>query len=279
MIESAIVGAEKSVRIIGIKELPKTLPELSTIYAKKIIEVMETNYTPNKQEELANAYFDLATRLMAMQVDTSGGFDPKADFSSLDEVIVFPGCGPGVEVCTACKGVGGLIKFERAPKDVECLKCRHHKVYPEKGKVLNIEITGDNIYVDGVKEEEPMKSKYYKLIGTRLEECKSCKGTGRYKKYPKKDLIINVECRNCNGKKINPENEKTQVRAKCRTCLGTRKVSIQGIIGKIKNTTKCKTCNGNAFVKPKWHPKLDNPVLKPKIAKKITVSDPAKPKE
>jgi len=120
------------------------------------------------------------------------------------------------DLCTLCHGSGEIYKFLRTAKFVPCNVCN----------------------------------------GKRKEvECRSCHGTGRYKKSFSEGLKINVECKSCHGT--------GKFKLKCRACRGTGKRRVFSITPVLESTTVCPKCEGQGFKPPK---KLMNPVLPRDIA-------------
>jgi hypothetical protein len=128
---------------------------------------------------------------------------------TLDGIIPFK----EEDICPACHGAGELLKFFRKAATVPCKFCITGK--PE-----------DNGYV--------------------FIECRSCKGSKRYKKY-QKDLVINVACTRCQDADGNPTG---QERVRCRACLGKGIFRKLVIDAKIKSTTHCRHCKGRGFLLP-----------------------------
>jgi len=152
---------------------------------------------------------------------------------TLDGIIPFK----EEDICPACHGAGELLKFFRKAATVPCKFCTTGK--PE-----------DNGYV--------------------FIECRSCKGTKRYKKY-QKDLVINVVCTRCHK---DADGKPTgQERVRCRACLGKGTFRKLVIDAKIKSTTHCRHCKGRGFLLPE-PPAKKIKVKTEKVYHDTTLSNP-----
>jgi len=262
-IEQEPIPIDEAVAIIGSK-LPDTVAIVSKEYSAKVWAHIENGeFNKKNKKQLAKAYQSMVSAVCANQITEVGRFEPVVDFSMLDDVHVFDGTRKGVETCTACHGLGGLIKFYKKPKEVQCLKCKTVS-FSMDGKVIHID---DKILlVDGVDRSDDPNYKW--LFGRVIEPCNSCGATGRYRDTSKAEgLVINVKCRTCKGRHYTTDLQGTQVITKCKTCRGKQRVKIPMLIGKVKSITPCNICSGMGFVKPKAGP--DNPVISADLAKKI----------
>ncbi len=256
---------EEAIKIIGAK-LPSTMPSMTKEYTMQIEEYIKNgNYNKENKKTLAEAYQSMASQVCANQITEVGHFDPSVDFTILDDVQVFPGIEKGVEVCKSCHGLGGMIKFNKKPKTVQCLKCKTVK-FTHKGQSFIID--DKTLTVDGVDKSNDRR--YNWLFGHVVEVCARCNGTGRYKDTRVKNLVINVNCTTCKGERYQEDLEGSQVISKCKTCHGKQKLKIAVLVGSIKSITPCKTCSGTGFVKPQQT--LDNPVLDKKLGKNLGVA-------
>jgi hypothetical protein len=264
-IGQAPMPIDEAIKIIGTK-LPDSMPVLSREYGAQVWAFIENDeLTKKNKKNLAKAYQSMAAHVCAGQIETVGRFDPTVDFSILSDVQVFPGTEKGVETCRACKGLGGLIKFNKKPKEVQCLKCKTLS-FTMDGKAIIID--DKIITVDGVDMSSHRDYKW--LFGHRIEECKTCGATGRYIKDDGNGLIINVVCTTCEGKRYTDEFPGTQVITRCKTCHGKQRLKIPMLIGSVKSITPCNVCGGMGFIKPPVGP--DNPALPKDIASAITAS-------
>jgi len=152
---------------------------------------------------------------------------------TLDGIIPFK----EEDICPACHGAGELLKFFRKAATVPCKFCTTGK--PE-----------DNGYV--------------------FIECRSCKGSKRYRKY-QKDLVINVACTRCH--KDADGNPTGQERVRCRACLGKGTFRKLVIDAKIKSTTHCRHCKGRGFLLPE-PPAKKIKVKTEKVYHDTTLSNP-----
>ena len=146
---------------------------------------------------------------------------------------------PFETACLSCKGTGEIYKFFKQTIPVDCKFC---------------------------DQDENGKS-----TGRKTVRCKSCKGTGKFKKPNGQE----VDCRTCDK----DENGKPTgtVTFKCRKCRGTGTFQRLAIDSKIKSTTHCKACKGRGFISeektaPKKKPKtlpLKQPVLSADLGEQI----------
>ncbi len=255
-------------KLVGAREATDLIL-LSKEYSYKIWAAVENQeYTSDYKKALAAAYRRIAESICELQIANDGGFKPIVDFSGLDDVQVFTNPkNPetkilGVSPCSACSGLGELIKFNKKPKEVECLKCKTVSYILDNE---NIVVNQDIVLVNG--EDKTKDPKYKRLLGMRIEDCESCDGTGRYITEPEPDLRINVQCKTCRGMKYHKESKKTQILIKCKTCRGNRLVTIPVLAPSVQSTTLCRPCSGMGFVPPKPGP--NNPVLTKDLASKI----------
>lgn len=268
IISKAIIGQEpmpiaEALTIIGGK-MPTTVANASKEYGAQIWAKIENDeFTKKNKKVLAKAYQSMVAHVCANQITELGRFDPTIDFSILKDVQVFPNTTLGVDACNACHGLGGLIKFQKKPKEVQCLKCKTVS-FTMDGKAIHID---DKILlVDGVDKSNDRNFKW--LFGRVIETCNSCNATGRYRDTSKAEgLVINVKCRTCKGRHYTTDLEGTQVITKCKTCHGKQRLKIPMLVGAVKTITPCKSCSGLGFVKPKAGP--DNPVISADLATQI----------
>jgi len=267
-----------------------TLAEAQTILGKNIIDmptlsqgysclieeaVKKKSFNREFKQKISAAYRKLAEGICEFQIEKDGEFKPIVDFSLLDGVVVFPNAQrtiTGVEPCKACSGLGERIKFHKKPIKVQCLKCKTssyelQREDEETNETIIEQISVDNEIVLVNGEDKTDDPKYKRLLGRVVEDCLSCNGTGRYITEPEPDLRINVECKTCHGVKYHPDNEKSQILTKCKTCKGKRVVKIPVLSPKVKSTTLCRVCSGMGFIKPAAGP--DNPVLTKDLAATI----------
>ena len=252
---------EEAKGIVGVSQVPVDLRVASIEYGHKVWAALENQeYWPNKNR-LAEAYRRLCQAVCEVQIAENGRFNPGTDFSVLNDQEIFHGK-HGVEACPACSGLGERMKFAKLPTEVQCLKCKdvHYILDGEEITIHENEIT-----VNGVDKSNDPKYKW--LLGRVVEDCLSCKGSGRYIREEAKDLRVNVQCKTCKGRKYTPGSEFTQVLTKCKTCKGKRKLKIPKLAPEVKSTTKCKVCSGIGFGKPK--PLPDNPVLSVELANSL----------
>ena len=173
--------------------------------------------------------------------------------------------GLNLVTCDACKGAGERFKFQKKPIQVGCLKCKDVLIsYNGNPLVIN----GDLITLsDKDVSDNP---NFKRFLGRVVEDCISCKGTGRYitedKEFGGKN---DLECKTCHGKNIDGLSDRTQIITKCKTCRGKRTLKIPVISPEIKSTTICRKCTGNGFIIPRPEIQPMNPVISVDIASGI----------
>ena len=194
-------------------------------------------------------------------------FDIQGDFSDIQLKIIKPNGDVetrDVECCDACRGTGEIYKFAKKPIEVQCLKCKNVTIVAEGETIVVFENT---IHVDGVNKSD--ESKYQHYLGKVVENCLSCKATGRYIREMEDDLRINVQCKTCHGKNIDGKSKDTQILHKCKTCKGKRSLKIPVLAPLLKSTTTCKRCHGKGYVPVNPLNMPANPVLTQELAKVI----------
>ncbi len=122
--------------------------------------------------------------------------------------------------CVACRGAGEIFKFNEKTVKVNCHICAG-----KKGIII---------------------------------KCKSCKGTGRFKKRWKSGGGVDVTCKICNGK--------GRRFVKCVECEGKGYKLKPVKHYTLKSTTPCKHCNELGFTKNKSKKKVPKPFKAPKSA-------------
>ena len=240
----------------------KTGPDVSIHNFSKCYQIamdvaMENNeLTPELENNLAQAWRIGNQNDVSNQVEENKGFVLDIRFDDLD----------GVETCSACNGAGEKFKFTKKPVEVGCLKCKDVLINL-KGKSLIID--HDTITYDGKDVSDDPTYKWY--LGKVVENCISCKGTGRYVVEDKEHGGKNdLQCKTCRGKNVDGKSAATQIVTKCKTCKGKRRLKIMVISNHIKSTTICRKCSGKGFTKeaPKRQP--FSPVMSAEVAKDIS---------